>query len=316
MVELNHPHTFLKGLKYFFGGENTTYFSWEVLKQLEIFKPKLIVSCGFTPTMLLSFLYAYFKNIKHFIFVDSTLQTDASLSKLQIFIRKAIIKRSNGFISPSKMTDDLFPQYGAAKENIYRSCLAIDNELFANEIKLSKRPYEVGFCSQVVERKNPVFLAKVLAEIATKRKIRLRICGTGPLLNNFLKSLEQANIDFQYEGHLDEKQITEFYSSIKILALPTSYDCWGLVINEAMASGAIVLTSPWTGAAQELVIDKKTGYVEELDIESWRNRIEDILDNQNQLDSLLINAKKQVAKYNHNSAYKGLADAIKSVKVS
>ena len=200
--------------------------------------------------------------------------------------------------------------------NIYRSCLAIDNELFSNEIQLSKRPYEVGFCGRIVEGKNPVFLAKVLAKIATKRKIRLRICGAGPLLNNFLKSLEQANIDFQYEGHLDEKKITEFYSSIKILALPTSYDCWGLVINEAMASGAIVLTSPLTGAAQELVIDKKTGYIEELDIESWRNRIEDILDNQNQLDSLLINAKKQVAKYNHNSAYTGLADAIKSVKES
>ena len=42
---------------------------------------------------------------------------------------------------------------------------------------------------------------------------------------------------------------------------PALEEPWGLVINEAMASGLPVLSSRNVGAAEELVIEGKTGYL-------------------------------------------------------
>lgn len=309
-IDLKHPYVFLKGLSVFFDHERTIHFSPSIIFELFKLKPQVVVSCGFTPTMLLSFLYAYLTRTKHLIFVDSTLKTDAQLSKINIFFRKVIVKRSNGFISPSKMTDDSLIEYGASKSKIFRSCLAIDNELFHNQSTHDKRPFDIGFCGQLIERKNPLFLTEVLSKIAKNRDISIRICGTGPLLNDFLKNLEEANVNFQYDGHLDSKKIIEFYSSIKIFAFPTVYDCWGLVVNEAMASGAVVISSPHTGAAGELIIDKKTGFIEENEIDVWKKRIISILDKQIKVEKIIKEAEKNVLKYNHFDACKGLEKAI------
>ena len=42
---------------------------------------------------------------------------------------------------------------------------------------------------------------------------------------------------------------------------PALEEPWGLVINEAMASGLPVLSSRNVGAAEELVVEGKTGYL-------------------------------------------------------
>lgn len=313
-IDLEHPHVFLKGLSIFFGHERTIHFSPSIIFELFKLKPQVVVSCGFTPTMLLSFLYAYLTGTKHLIFVDSTLKTDAQLSKINIFFRKVVVKRSNGFVSPSKMTDDSLIEYGASRRNIFRSCLAINNELFHNQSTHDKRPFDIGFCGQLIERKNPLFLAEVLSKIAKNRDISIRICGTGPLLNDFLMNLEKANINYKYDGHLDNKKIIDFYSSIKIFAFPTAFDCWGLVVNEAMASGAVIISSPNTGAAGELIIDKKTGFIEENKIDAWEKRIMSILDKQIKVEKIIKEAEKNILNYNHFNACKGLEKAIISSK--
>ena len=46
-----------------------------------------------------------------------------------------------------------------------------------------------------------------------------------------------------------------------MLVLPSHEEVWGLTINEAMASGLPVITTYATGAAPDLIISGKNGYI-------------------------------------------------------
>ena len=59
-----------------------------------------------------------------------------------------------------------------------------------------------------------------------------------------------------------------------VFVLPTYSDPWGLVINEAMASGLPIISSTAAGAAKDLVHHGKNGYLFEAgDIERLAKQI-------------------------------------------
>ena len=60
---------------------------------------------------------------------------------------------------------------------------------------------------------------------------------------------------------IPHEQICEYMRAADLFVLPTRYDIWGLVINEAMASGLPVITTTKCVAGLELVENGKNGYV-------------------------------------------------------
>ena len=57
------------------------------------------------------------------------------------------------------------------------------------------------------------------------------------------------------------KELAKYYMAADIFVLPTRYDPWGLVINEAMAVGLPVITTYACGAGTEMVMQEKNGYL-------------------------------------------------------
>ena len=62
-------------------------------------------------------------------------------------------------------------------------------------------------------------------------------------------------------GFRQIQELPEFYARAGAFIHPALEEPWGLVINEAMAAGLPVLSSYNVGAAEELVVDGKTGYL-------------------------------------------------------
>ena len=56
-------------------------------------------------------------------------------------------------------------------------------------------------------------------------------------------------------------ELPAFYAAAGAFIHSALSEPWGLVINEAMASGLPILSSNNVGAAEELVIDGETGYL-------------------------------------------------------
>jgi glycosyltransferase involved in cell wall biosynthesis len=64
-----------------------------------------------------------------------------------------------------------------------------------------------------------------------------------------------------FAGFRQIEELPAFYAGAGAFVHPAFEEPWGLVINEAMASGLPVLSSRNVGAAEELVVDGKTGYL-------------------------------------------------------
>jgi glycosyltransferase involved in cell wall biosynthesis len=80
----------------------------------------------------------------------------------------------------------------------------------------------------------------------------LTIAGDGPLR----PLVEQAAAEdrrVQYVGHLDWNGLDELYARHDVLVVPSRYDVWGLVINEACEHGLLVVATDQVGAADDLV---------------------------------------------------------------
>ena len=64
-----------------------------------------------------------------------------------------------------------------------------------------------------------------------------------------------------FAGFRQIEELPAFYAGAGAFVHPALEEPWGLVINEAMASGLPVLSSRNVGAAEELVVNGKTGYL-------------------------------------------------------
>ena len=90
---------------------------------------------------------------------------------------------------------------------------------------------------------------------------RLVMVGDGPLREE-LHQIAQAEglTDVIWAGFKQSPELPRYYTFASCFILPSVLEPWGLVVNEAMASGLPVLASRRCGCATDLVVDAKNGF--------------------------------------------------------
>jgi len=90
----------------------------------------------------------------------------------------------------------------------------------------------------------------------------LMLVGSGaeePTLRSQVAELGIA-AHVQFEGFKTTWQLPPYYAFASCFVLPSRKEPWGLVVNEAMASGVPVIVSSRCGSAHDLVIDGANGF--------------------------------------------------------
>lgn len=90
----------------------------------------------------------------------------------------------------------------------------------------------------------------------------LVLAGDGPCgaeLMALARSLKVADA-VTFTGHRSTKELLPYYAFASAFVLPSVREPWGLVVNEAMASGLPVLVASICGAADDLVRDGENGF--------------------------------------------------------
>ena len=92
--------------------------------------------------------------------------------------------------------------------------------------------------------------------------VHLLLIGGGPEKEHYQTILAEAGLqNVILEDFHPFAELLEYYRAADLFLHPTSYDVWGLVLNEAMASGLPVVVSDTCVAGLELVQNGKNGYV-------------------------------------------------------
>ncbi len=116
----------------------------------------------------------------------------------------------------------------------------------------TKFPLRYLFVGRLIPVKNVLMLAQ---EFKRNGKA-LTIVGSGPLEQD-IRKLNAPNITLT--GFIPNEQLAEVYRAHDVFILPSRYEPWGLVAEEALYHGLPVLASQHVGCAGDLIARGDTG---------------------------------------------------------
>jgi glycosyltransferase involved in cell wall biosynthesis len=88
------------------------------------------------------------------------------------------------------------------------------------------------------------------------------VVGTGAEMTNARHVVTSLDLPVTFTGFLNQTEMPRAFVAADVVVLPSDYgETWGLVINEAMATGLPAIVSDRVGCARDLVVDGKTGAV-------------------------------------------------------
>ena len=125
----------------------------------------------------------------------------------------------------------------------------------------SAGPFTFFFCGQIIRRKGvDLLLAAFDGLIAKGFDVNLLLVGRKGDLTEFLRVVSSAaQSRVRYAGFVPPEQLPEYFSRANAFVLPSRHDGWGVVINQALASGLPIITSDAVGAGRDLVEDGVNG---------------------------------------------------------
>lgn len=131
-------------------------------------------------------------------------------------------------------------------------------------------PGRVGYVGQLVPRKG----VDLLLQAAEGLGLQVDVVGTGPSEQAFRELAAKLRVDVTWHGEQPNDALPGLRAAWCCQVVPSRYDGWGVVVNEALASSTPVVVSDAAGAA-ELVRHGVNGWVHRSeDVASLRDALE------------------------------------------
>lgn len=314
----SHPKTIMRCLTITTqGGER--FFNPGIVPLLLGQRPRvaLITASLKDPTAWLALVIGRALGTKIALLCDTWLGRDRGISGLQRLARKIVYNGfGDAFVGASRQTLAMFKHYKRClqPEQSFLSHLVADNDFFKARLSSVQfeRRFDVMFSGRIVPVKNPEFFAKVCAGVKARiGRCRALIIGEGRTeLKAAMRAIfERHGVEYEFAGFIQHAALPDYYAQAKLLLLPTSGDCWGVVINEAMLAGTPVVTTEMTAAAGELVLNEQNGYVLPLDVDSWTHAVVELLSNNEKWERFSRNAQSMVKEFTFDKAADGILGA-------
>lgn len=237
-------------------------------------RPDAVISGEFGFRTLMAWLYCVTFRKPLIIWSGETAVGAATASRVQRMLRHFLTRRAAGFLAYGQAARRYLHHLGADNEKISVLTQSVDNDYWINSthsadktlVRNQKNVIGRGvLCvSDLVHRKGIRHLIQAWASLPKHLQTgnTLLLVGDGrerAQLEALTALLEAENIVFV--GAVPHDQVAAYYAAADLAILPTLLDVWGLVVNEAMASGIPVLCSKNAGCAEELIIPGMTGDV-------------------------------------------------------
>jgi glycosyltransferase involved in cell wall biosynthesis len=114
-----------------------------------------------------------------------------------------------------------------------------------------------------------------------------------------------------FAGFQDPSHLPRYYGVADIFVLPSQCEPWGLVVNEAMASGLPVIATGNVGAGRDLIVDGENGcLVAENEPVALASAIDRACVSEEHLSLLGEKARSTVQSWNFDSTLAGFHNAL------
>ncbi|NQW49250.1 MAG: glycosyltransferase family 4 protein, partial [Planctomycetes bacterium] len=120
----------------------------------------------------------------------------------------------------------------------------------------------VLFSGKLIARKQPLLLATAIARLPSHDRVTVCILGDGVERSHVESALRPVlGKRLIMAGFVNQSQLGRYFAAADMFCLPSAYDSWGLVVNEAMHWGLPCIVSDRVVSHQDLIIEGHTGFV-------------------------------------------------------
>ena len=249
--------------------------------------------------------------------------------KVKKVVLKTLFSQVAGFLAIGTNNANFYKAYGIAEERIFWTPYAVDNALFlkhASALEGQKRSLRekeglppdlpvILFCGKFQEKKRPMDLLEAFALLDWPHAASVVFVGDGPqrpIMERFATERRLANVYFL--GFRNQTKLPACYAMADVLVLPSDFEPWGLVVNEAMCFGLAVIVSDQVGAAADLVRDGVNGFIYPVgNIQSLADRLQRVLANEQAREEMGKQSYTIINRWGFEEDIAGLLNALHAV---
>jgi glycosyltransferase involved in cell wall biosynthesis len=231
---------------------------------------------GFSTTRALNNTLKYLIKNKARVFVQTESYNFTTLKGifgiLKFYFKRIFLRQFNveGVFAMGKIGVVFFSKVFLNFKNVYPFAYFTGENKFSDSDQ--NNTFKIIFVGQLIRRKGIDLLLKSLSQI--DRNYKLDIIGNGVLQNeleNFVKSNNLSD-SVKFLGSVNNEEVKSHIANSDLLILPSRFDGWGAVVNEALMSGTPVITSKRCGSSV-LVANNRGLVVKSNSVKSLRNAI-------------------------------------------
>ncbi len=201
---------------------------------------------------------------------DATSLTPRDGRNWKIPIKKVfwprLFRLADQVIVPSSDGRDFMCSLGIQRDQISLMGDCVDNDWWIQQSKQVDRaavraswgvsPNEtvIVFSGKLQQWKRPLDLLRAFAKASLSNTLLL-FAGTGPLLPQLESEAASLGVAsrVRFLGFVNQSRLPAVYTAADLLILPSEFEPFGLVVNEAMCCGCAAAASDRAGAARDLV---------------------------------------------------------------
>ena len=187
-----------------------------------------------------------------------------------------LLRQYNGYLAIGSANRDFYRFHHCPAERIFPAPYAVDNGFFAaqaaartgrrDELRaafgLSAAAGVFLFVGKLEEKKHPLDLLGAISLLPEedRKRAHVLVAGDGPLRAECERFAREKRLHVAFAGFLNQSRLPDAYAAADVLVLPSDAgETWGLVVNEAMASGRPAVVSRAAGCCADLVREGETG---------------------------------------------------------
>ena len=249
-------------------------FALGYLPRLASYRPNVVVSSEFGWRTLNATVYTQAAAIPLLVWWEGTRFTERNLAAVRRCARRGLASASAGLLGFGRGSVDYLRDITHEQTPVHFVPQVVDNQPIAEATdrwraqreqvreQLGVRGVTLLCLSRLLPHKGiPQYISALrrLTDAVPEGAFTALFAGEGPEA----ETIERAAKDFPRAirnlGMVSPGEIPRLFAASDVLVFPTLRDCWGMVVNEALAAGIPVLGSRYAGAAEELLRGEDAG---------------------------------------------------------
>ena len=251
---------------------------------------------------------------------------------LRLVLLTPLLRLYDAFLYIGTRNRQFYERYGVQPDQLFFAPYSVDNDAFSNAVPrnlarreetrraLGAQPSDCValFAGKLIVRKRPLDLLEAVARLPAHGQPFLAFVGAGELsaaLRSRAAELGVRRIAITGFKNIDE--IGQYYAAADVFVLPSAFETWGLVLNEAMLHSLPAIVSDGCGCAPDLVRDGETGFrYPPGGIEALAARLEALVRDETLRHDMGIRARGLIENWSYAQVARGVRAALAFVNAS